>query len=282
MPTFTYDHIGASMINGGQLDLWNDGCTQNGFYGCSRSANGNNIINPIQSAKVSTINSVSIGQGSKIEVRAKLPVGDWIWPAIWLLPKDSVYGAWPASGEIDIMESRGNAPGCAISQQAQFPSPDAGSGTPTHGTQSQQQTCTVGRDTFGSTLHWGPDFFTNRYPQTTSSYTLPGGKSLSDDFHVYGMLWTNDSLITYIDDPSNVVLSVSLTDFYGKGKFPSSYNSPWPQDHPSAPFDQEFYLILNVAVGKRGFFIALWPFNNNSQSHMNRWNQWIFSRQRAK
>ncbi|KAI0251033.1 concanavalin A-like lectin/glucanase domain-containing protein [Lactifluus subvellereus] len=43
-------------------------------------------------------------------VVAKLPRGDWLWPAIWMAPLDSVYGPWPLSGEIDIMEARGNAP----------------------------------------------------------------------------------------------------------------------------------------------------------------------------
>jgi hypothetical protein len=63
-----------------------------------------------------------------VEVVAKLPKGDWLWPAIWLLPEHQAYGQWPASGEIDLMESRGNAPG--------YP---AG-----------------GVDCFGSTLHFGP------------------------------------------------------------------------------------------------------------------------------
>lgn len=40
----------------------------------------------------------------KIEVRAKLPRGVGIWPAIWMMPTDDVYGGWPKSGEIDIME----------------------------------------------------------------------------------------------------------------------------------------------------------------------------------
>jgi len=43
----------------------------------------------------------------KVEVRAKLPVGDFFWPAIWMLPQDNAYGTWAASGEIDIMEARG-------------------------------------------------------------------------------------------------------------------------------------------------------------------------------
>lgn len=46
------------------------------------------------------------------EVRAKLPAGKpGVWPAIWLMPTDKVYGSWPKSGEIDVMESVGYLPG---------------------------------------------------------------------------------------------------------------------------------------------------------------------------
>ena len=46
----------------------------------------------------------------RVEVVAKMPQGDWLWPAIWMMPEDSVYGPWPNSGEIDIAESKGNSP----------------------------------------------------------------------------------------------------------------------------------------------------------------------------
>ena len=46
----------------------------------------------------------------KVEVRAKLPDGKGMWPAIWMLPTDWIYGGWPASGEIDIMENVGYDP----------------------------------------------------------------------------------------------------------------------------------------------------------------------------
>jgi beta-glucanase (GH16 family) len=46
----------------------------------------------------------------RIEVRAKLPAGRGLWPAIWMLPTDWAYGGWPASGEIDIMENVGFMP----------------------------------------------------------------------------------------------------------------------------------------------------------------------------
>ncbi|MDR3628661.1 MAG: glycoside hydrolase family 16 protein [Ignavibacteriaceae bacterium] len=44
----------------------------------------------------------------RFEVRAKLPYGQGLWPAIWMLPTDWVYGGWPSSGEIDIMEELGH------------------------------------------------------------------------------------------------------------------------------------------------------------------------------
>lgn len=46
----------------------------------------------------------------RVEVRAMLPKGKGLWPAIWMLPTDWKYGAWPKSGEIDIMEHVGFDP----------------------------------------------------------------------------------------------------------------------------------------------------------------------------
>jgi beta-glucanase (GH16 family) len=46
----------------------------------------------------------------RMEIRAKLPDGRGMWPAIWMLPTDWAYGGWPESGEIDIMENVGFDP----------------------------------------------------------------------------------------------------------------------------------------------------------------------------
>ena len=46
----------------------------------------------------------------RIEAKAKLPSGKGTWPAIWMLPTEQAYGAWPKSGEIDIMEHVGHDP----------------------------------------------------------------------------------------------------------------------------------------------------------------------------
>ena len=44
----------------------------------------------------------------RYDIRAKLPRGTCVWPVIWMMPTTSSYGGWPVSGEIDIMELRGD------------------------------------------------------------------------------------------------------------------------------------------------------------------------------
>jgi beta-glucanase (GH16 family) len=132
------------------------------------------------SGKLTTINSVSLKYG-RVEVKAKLPKGDWLWPAIWMLPVHNEYGQWPASGEIDIMESRGNVG---------YPKEFGG-----------------GPETFGSTMHWGSDFFTNQYIKTHAEKSLASG-TLADDFHTYGLYWDDKVIYTYLDNDTNRVLSV--------------------------------------------------------------------------
>jgi len=59
------------------------------------------------SARMISRGSITYG---RIEVKAMLPSGRGTWPAIWMLPDNYVYGAWPASGEVDIMEMVGFDP----------------------------------------------------------------------------------------------------------------------------------------------------------------------------
>jgi beta-glucanase (GH16 family) len=59
------------------------------------------MIPPVMSARLTTKGKFNIAYG-KITVRAKLPRGDWLWPAIWMLPEENFYGEWPMSGEIDV------------------------------------------------------------------------------------------------------------------------------------------------------------------------------------
>jgi beta-glucanase (GH16 family) len=99
-PGLTADFLGSDALvrNGATLDMWGstpaDLCTDNFEYGCMRTAGaGGNYINPITSARLRTAESFSFRYG-RIEVRAKLPRGDWLWPAIWMLPRYNEVGVF--------------------------------------------------------------------------------------------------------------------------------------------------------------------------------------------
>jgi len=84
-------------------------CTSKTLTSCVAVSNATTgtIINPVRSARLNTKGKHNITYG-KVEVVAKLPRGSWLWPAIWMMPETNTYDDWPASGEIDIMESKGN------------------------------------------------------------------------------------------------------------------------------------------------------------------------------
>ncbi|EFX89068.1 hypothetical protein DAPPUDRAFT_28775, partial [Daphnia pulex] len=92
-PTLTADRFGEDFLYNGTLDMWKEGCNVNYNGGCIATS-AEDIINPIQSARMRTLNSFSFTYGT-VEVRAKMPRGDWIWPAIWMMPTENRYGAWP-------------------------------------------------------------------------------------------------------------------------------------------------------------------------------------------
>lgn len=227
-PTFTSDTIGEENLLGNNymMDLWGsspaDACTGNAFYGCTRTAGaGGNSINPIQSARLRSVKSMSMTYG-RVEIRAKLPRGDWIWPALWMVPRNQEYGVWPASGEIDIMESRGNARGYSAG----------------------------GCEAYGSTLHWGPHYPEDPYDQTHGEYSLPSG-DFADDFHTFGLFWNSSFIYTYLDTDDNRVMEVPITEsFWTKGGWDNTTTTnPWANAGQDAPFDRSFFLVMNVAVG---------------------------------
>ncbi len=131
----------------------------------------------------------------RIEVRAKLPQGAGVWPAIWMLPTHATYGGWASSGEIDIMEMRGQEPRVIL-----------------------------------GTLHHGGEWPNNDHSGGT--YELKGG-TFADDFHTFAIQWTAGQIDWFVDGQRYL----TQTEW-------SSAGGPYP-----APFDQEFHLLLNVAVG---------------------------------
>lgn len=147
------------------------------------------------STRIRTLNKGDWRYG-RFEMRARLPRGQGIWPAFWMLPSDnSHYGTWAASGEIDIMEMVGHEPNRV------------------HGT-----------------IHYGGAWPDNQ--STSNVVTLPSG-TFNDDFHVFALEWDTAALRWYLDDE----LFATVTDW-------SSTSAPYP-----APFDVDFHILLNLAVG---------------------------------
>jgi beta-glucanase (GH16 family) len=90
------------------IDLRKQGiCSSTVWSDCIAVTNTTNgtIVNPVKSGRINSKKGATIKYG-RVEVTASLPAGDWLWPAIWMLPVKDTYGVWPQSGEIDIAESR--------------------------------------------------------------------------------------------------------------------------------------------------------------------------------
>jgi beta-glucanase (GH16 family) len=98
----------------------------------------------------------------RFEARIKLPAGQGLWPAFWMLGDNFGSAGWPKCGEIDIMENVGKEP----------------------------------RINHGS-LH-GPSS-TNATSDLTATIALPAGQTLSNDFHVYAIEWEPEAIRFYVD-----------------------------------------------------------------------------------
>nr|CAD7204296.1 unnamed protein product [Timema douglasi] len=155
---------------------------------------------------------------------------------MWLLPKDSVYGGWPRSGEIDMIESRGNR-------------------------QLTVDNGNIGVQQVASTLHWGPSTSSDAFMHATASKNNNAG--YASDFHVYRVEWTKDHMKFTVDGEEIFSVYPSDSGFYGLGQLDGQEN-PWggANNYKMAPFDQQFYIILNMAVGGNDFF----PDNSNNPS----------------
>ncbi|MGH3729582.1 MAG: lectin [Micromonosporaceae bacterium] len=97
----------------------------------------------------------------RFEARLKVPYGQGIWPAFWMLGNDIATNPWPNSGEIDIMENIGREP-----------------------------------STVHGTIH-GPGY--SGAGGIGGAYTLPNGQKFSDGFHTFTVDWAPDSITWYID-----------------------------------------------------------------------------------
>ena len=155
------------------------------------------------SSRLITENKADFTYG-RMEMRAKMPIGQGLWPAFWMfftdptasVPAQGTYGGWAASGEIDIMEYLGNAP----------------------------------EEIFG-TIHFGQPFPGNQFD--SELFPNPTNINFNDDFHTYAVEWEPGEIRWYVD---NILYATKNTWWSNGGNYP-------------APFDQDFHLLLNLAVG---------------------------------
>jgi beta-glucanase (GH16 family) len=137
--------------------------------------NGNLVITALQenytgtdgigrnytSARLKTQNLFTRAYG-RFEARIKIPKGQGIWPAFWMLGNDIRQNDWPKCGEIDIMENIGREPG-----------------------------------TIHGSLH-GPSSVAHT-SDLTSTVSLPASQNYPDDFHVYAIEWEPGTVRFYVD-----------------------------------------------------------------------------------
>ena len=178
--------------------------------GCLRITPLNESINNFNytSAKLVTENKIDFTQPGRITIRFRSPEGVGMWPAIWMMPLESIYGGWPASGEIDLVEIRGD---------------------------NMQEIL--------STVHYGSDPSNHKFQG--GSYFLPQSNNLNERFHELEFIWQENSM-KFILDSQFTVFEITSNQI----GFDENY-----------PFNEIFYLIINVAVG--GNFVGNYVNNND-------------------
>ena len=137
------------------------------------------------SSRITTQDNFEFTYG-RVEARAKLPQGGGTWPAIWMLGSDFDTVGWPQTGEIDIMEHKGNEPGVI------------------HGT-----------------LHYPGASGGNADGNTTTI------ENPSSEWHIYTMEWSAERIVFLVD-----------------GEVYHTY-----ENNADSPFNKDFFLIMNVAMG---------------------------------
>ena len=139
------------------------------------------------SARINTRDRFAFRYG-RIEARMRLPGGQGIWPAFWMLAQDSPYGGWPSSGEIDIMEATNLG--------------------------------VAGKNSVIGTIHYGS--FPDSYRFDTSSFVVP--TDARTEFHVYAVEWDETEIRWYVDND----MYAMQNSWYSAGNdFPAPFDHPF-------------------------------------------------------
>jgi beta-glucanase (GH16 family) len=116
----------------------------------------------------------------RFEARIRIPEGQGMWPAFWMLGENIPSAGWPKCGEIDIMENVGKEPGAVHGSL--------------HGPSTERPTSDL-----------------------TAIFSLPAGQSFADDFHLYAIEWEPDIVRFYVD--ANLYATFNSSQWPAGGKW---------------------------------------------------------------
>jgi len=179
---------------------------------------------PYTSGKVRT-RDLAFWKFGRVEGRMKLPTGQGAWPAFWMMPQSSVHGGWPLSGEIDIMEAVNLGSDCDDCEGSNVENRASGA------------------------IHFGkrpPD--NTHISKRRGLNTVAGQTGLPrDQFHTFAVEWAEGRIDWFVDG----------TRFWTAEADEWFTDAVRKSDDPNAPFNEDFYVMLNFAVGGN------WPEGDN-------------------
>jgi uncharacterized protein (TIGR03437 family) len=209
---WNYD-LGGGGWDNGELETYTNSATNvfqdgngNLVIQAVRDSNGNFTSARLQtgSPKASTNTANLSWEYGLIEARIKTPFGLGVWPAFRMLGEDLVFAGWPGSGEIDILENYGPFQNNASINNGEIQGPGySGAGG------------------------------------ITATHTLPLGETVYNDYHVYSIQWSPNSIQWFVDG--------------------LPYRQVTPSDIPANDqwvFNSPFFILLNLAVGGPTTFLG--------------------------
>lgn len=208
-PLVLEDYYGENATAYGMIRL--NPCSSRIAAECTRQAVSYNIIPPVISARLTTKESFSFQHG-KVEIRAKFPEGDWLYPEMWLEPKYNSQLPDETRGCILLGLARGNEDLVNVTTRNVYDSRKLD---------------------FGVRIGW-----TRNIREILVSKTRQTGARWTQGFHTYTTLWNADGFQYFVDGEEVGRLNPGSNGWLG--------NSERPKE---APFDQEYVLTIGVGVG---------------------------------
>jgi len=171
-----------------------------------RDANGQYTSARLQTGSPGASTHTTDGnwQFGRIQARIKLPYGKGVWPAFWMLGENINQVNWPTCGEVDIMENFGTF----------------------------NNNLAINNGTAHGPGYSGGDGI-------TKTYKFPLGRTVQDDFHIYAIEWSQDSIEFFVDG--------------------QSYHKVTPASLPAGRqwvFNAPFFILLNLAIGGPNTFLG--------------------------